>query len=40
MNKGKTGKWRDKLTPELVQRFEEWEARGLEGSDLKFVLEI
>ena len=40
MNKGKTGNWRNKLTPEMVKRFEEWESKGLEGSDLKFVLEF
>ena len=36
MNKGKTGNWKKHFTPELEKRFEEWETRELEGSDLKF----
>ena len=40
MNKGKTGNWKDKLSQEMVKRFQEWEAKGLTGSDLKFVHEI
>ena len=36
MNKGKTGNWKSHFTPELEKRFEEWEAKELKGSDLKF----
>ena len=36
MNKGKTGNWKNHFTPELEKRFEEWEAKELKGSDLKF----
>jgi hypothetical protein len=39
MNKGKTGNWKSHLTPEDIKRFEQWEKRHLQGSDLKFQYE-
>ena len=40
MVEGTTGKWRKRFTPELERRFQEWEARWLEGCDLKFEYDI
>ena len=40
MRQGKTGGWRRVLTPKVVEMFEDWEAKGLEGADLKFVYEL
>ena len=40
MRKGQTGNWRKHFTPELEKRFEEWERKGLEGSDLKFTYDL
>lgn len=36
MRQGKAGTWRQEFTPEMIKRFEEWEAKWLEGSDLSF----
>ena len=36
MRKGKTGNWREHFTPELENRFKEWETKWLRGSGLKF----
>ncbi len=36
MRKGKSGQWRSELSDEKIGRFEAWERRWLEGSDLKF----
>ena len=40
MHKGETGNWRKHFTPELEKRFEEWEKKGLAGSDLKFTYDL
>jgi hypothetical protein len=40
MRKGKTGNWKDHFSPEVTKRFEEWERKHLQGSDLKFVYEL
>ena len=40
MNKGKSGNWKKHLTPAMEKRIEDWEAKWLEGSDLKFVYEV
>ncbi|KAI9563465.1 hypothetical protein GHT06_010928 [Daphnia sinensis] len=37
---GKTGDWKNHFSPELNQRIDEWVARNLEGTDLKFVTEL
>lgn len=36
IRKGKKGGWKEALTPEIVAKFELWERKWLEGSDLKF----
>ncbi len=40
MRQGKTGGWREALTPRMVEMFEEWEAKGLEGTDFQFTYEL
>lgn len=40
INKGKSGRWKEKLDEKTVKRFEEWEAKWLDGTDLKFTYEI
>jgi hypothetical protein len=40
MRKGQTGGWKKHLTPEMVKRFEMWEAKWLEGSDLQFEYQL
>ena len=40
MRKGKTGNWKEKFSPELTKKFEHWEEKHLQGSDLKFTFEI
>ena len=40
IHKGKTGTWKDLMTPEMIERFEEWETKSLKGSDLKITYEI
>ena len=40
MRKGKTGNWKEKFTPELTQKFQQWEEKHLQGSDLKFTYQI
>jgi hypothetical protein len=40
MRKGQAGDWKNHLTPEMVDRFEKWEAKWLEGSDLKFEYQV
>ncbi len=36
MRKGRAGDWRSHLSEDQVRRFEAWEKKSLEGSDLKF----
>ncbi len=36
MRQGKAGTWRESLSVETVKRFQEWEQKWLEGSDLTF----
>ena len=40
MRKGKVGDWKDRLSPEMISRFEKWENKWLQDSDLQFVYEI
>jgi hypothetical protein len=40
MRQGEAGNWKKHLKPEMVARFEEWEAKWLNNSDLKFVYEV
>ena len=40
MRKGKTGDWKSYFTPEIDQQMDEWIAKNLEGSDLRFIYEI
>ena len=40
MRKGQTGGWKKHLTPDMVERFEMWEAKWLDGSDLKFEYQL
>jgi len=40
INKGKSGTWKEYLTDEMVQRFEQWEEKWLKDTDLKFVYEV
>jgi hypothetical protein len=40
MRKGKTGNWKDHFSPELTEKFRQWEDKHLEGSDLKFTYEL
>jgi len=39
MRQGKAGNWKSHLSDEQVKRFQEWERKWLEGSDLKFSYE-
>lgn len=39
MRQGKSGNWKQHLSEEQVRRFQEWERRGLEGTDLNFTFE-
>ena len=39
-NKGKSGRWKEMFTPEMVQQFEEWEMKWLKDSDLKFIYTV
>ncbi len=38
--KGKTGDWKNHISPELNKRVDNWIAKNLEGSDLQFVTEL
>ena len=40
MRKGQVGDWKNRFTPQLVKKFEAWEKKGLENSDLKFAFEL
>ena len=40
MRKGQAGNWKKHFTPEMERKFEAWERKWLEGSDLEFVYEI
>ena len=40
INKGKSGTWKEYLTDEMVERFEQWERKWLKDTDLKFVYEV
>ncbi len=40
MRKGETGNWRKHFTPGMEDRFLQWEAKWLEGSDLKFTYDL
>ena len=37
---GKTGDWKNHFNPELNSRLDEWMKKSLEGSDLKFTMEL
>ena len=39
MRKGQVGDWKNRFTPQLVQKFEAWEAKGLENCTMKFTFE-
>jgi len=36
MRQGRSGNWKSHLSPEQVERFQKWEQKWLEGSDLQF----
>ena len=36
MQQGKTGAYREGLSAETIKRFQEWEKKWLEGTDLRF----
>ena len=40
MRKGETGDWRNHLNTAQLVRIEEWEQRGLRGTDLSFVYDL
>ena len=40
MRKGEVGDWKNNFTPELEKKFEEWENKWLQYSDLKFQYQI
>ena len=40
INKGVTGRWKEFIKGELLQRFEAWEQNWLEGTGLQFAYEI
>jgi len=40
IRKGKTGDWKNHFSPELNVRLDEWIKKSLEGSDLKFTMEL
>lgn len=37
---GKTGDWKNHFSPELNRQIDEWIEKNLEGTDLKFDLEL
>ena len=37
---GKTGDWKNHLSPNLNDRIDEWITKNLTGTDLKFVTEL
>ena len=37
---GRTGDWKNHISPELKKRVDEWIAQNLDGSDLEFVTEL
>lgn len=39
IRKGQIGDWKNYMSEELSQRFDQWTARELDGSDLKFTFE-
>ena len=38
--KGKTGDWKNHFGAELNERIDRWIEANLEGSDLKFIIEL
>jgi len=40
IRKGKTGDWKNHFSPELNSRLDEWIKKNLEGTDLKFTMEL
>ncbi|XP_042855517.1 amine sulfotransferase-like [Penaeus japonicus] len=36
LRKGKVGGWRESLTPEQIEAFQQWEDKHLAGSDFRF----
>jgi len=40
IRKGKTGDWMNHFSPELNQRIDQWIKKNMEGSDLKFTMEL
>ena len=37
---GRTGEWKNYFSPELSRRIDEWIEKNLDGSDLKFTMEL
>jgi len=37
---GKTGDWKNHFSPEMNSRLDEWIKKNLEGTDLKFTMEL
>lgn len=37
---GKTGDWKNHFSPELNRRIDEWIKLNLEGTDLRFIMEL
>ena len=40
MNKGTVGQWKENFSEKLIKKFEHFERKGLEGTDLEFDFEI
>ena len=40
IDKGTTGRWKENFSEETIKRFEEWEAKWLEGTGLSFTYEL
>ena len=40
IDKGKTGGWKETFDEKTIKRFEEWEKKWLQDTDLKFTYEL
>ena len=40
MRKGKTGGWKNHFDAETIEKFNKWERKWLEGTDLKFCYNV
>ena len=40
LNKGQTGRWKEFIQGDLLERFKIWEQSWLNGTDLQFVYEL